>query len=116
MEPKIVMNSRSSLRKLPADLPALAKPAKLKLSAADSTTLKLKWNKVDGAKGYVVYQYHPSTKKYTKLKTVRTAGAAIHNLTPGTTYRLAVRAYSKPAAEKVLYSRYSKLLTAKTAA
>ena len=102
------------LRKLPTDIPALAKPAKLKLSAADSTTLKLKWNKVDGARGYVVYQYHPSTKKYTKLKTVKTAGAAIHNLAPGATYRFAVRAYSKPAAEKVLYSKYSKTLVART--
>ena len=99
------------------DLPGIStlpKPAGVKVSAANTTALNLKWNKVKGAKGYIVYLYNASTKTYTKLLTTHKTIAKITDLTPDTTYQFAVRAYSKPA-QKYLYSGYSSLLRATTA-
>ena len=98
------------------DLPeieGLKKPTDLKITAANSTTLKLVWDKVKGAKGYVVYRYNTSTKKYIKLAKTSWTSVKLTDLKPETTYHLAVRAFSKPAG-KVIYSKYSKQLTATT--
>ena len=98
------------------DLPkitGLKKPTGLKVAASNTMALKLKWNKVKGAKGYEVYRYNPSTKKYVKLAATGKASVKLTDLKPGTTYQFAVRAYSKPT-QKVLFSKCSKLLKAST--
>ena len=72
-----------------------------KQTAKTATTVTVSWNKVSGADGYTVYQYHSSTKKYTKLASVSGATSKkITNLTPGTVYTLAVAAYTKDTQTK----------------
>lgn len=69
-------------------------PAKVSGLKATSTTstITLKWNKVAGAKNYVVYSYNASKKKYTKLTTVSSNSATIKKLSAGKTYSYAVKA------------------------
>ena len=90
-------------------------PTNLKVTATNTTALNLAWNKVTGATGYVVYQYNPSTKKYTKLGTTKTNSYKATNLKAGTTYQFAVKAY-KSVDGKNYYSDYSALLKASTTA
>ncbi|MGN0467396.1 MAG: fibronectin type III domain-containing protein [Acutalibacteraceae bacterium] len=71
---------------------APAKVGSLKASATDST-VTLSWGKVSGAAGYYVYSYNSTSKKYTKIATVKTNKATISNLTTGKTYYYAVAAY-----------------------
>ena len=56
----------------------------------------LKWDKVEGATGYRVYKYNPTTKKYAFLKQVAGSDNCTYTdtgLTAGTNYRYRVRAY-----------------------
>ena len=72
----------------------LAAPKNLKASAVKAASAKLSWTKVTGAAKYVVYSYNSSSKKYTKLATVKTNSAAL-TLKAITTYKLCVKAYDK---------------------
>ncbi|MGN1417911.1 MAG: leucine-rich repeat protein [Acutalibacteraceae bacterium] len=88
------------------------KPTSFKASqSADSITLS--WNKVSGASGYVVYKYSDSTKKYSKVATVKTNKATIKKLKAGTTYKFAVKAY-KTSGSSNYYGDTSSLFTTTT--
>lgn len=77
------------------------------LKATPSTkSIKLTWNKVSGAEGYVVYKYTPSNGKYTKLGTTTSASYTVKDLKPGKDYSYAVKAYKKLEG-KTIYSKYS---------
>ena len=68
------------------------------LTATQSTdSIKLTWNKVEGATGYIVYQYNSSTGNYKKIKTISsdTTTYTVKNLKAGTTYKFAVKAFAK---------------------
>lgn len=59
------------------------------------TSYKLKWDKVEGATGYLVKKYDSQAKKWvTFTKTSKTA-FSVKNLEPGTSTRFAVKAYTK---------------------
>ena len=73
----------------------LAKPNNLKASSIKATSVKLKWSKVTGAKKYTVYKYNTSTKKYSKLITVKKNAATIKELSSAKKYKFAVKAYDK---------------------
>jgi len=73
--------------------PIPATPANFKATAYSGTSIKLTWNTVAGASGYVLYQYNTSTKTYARLK-VLTSLSYIHTgRTPGLKYYYKVRAY-----------------------
>ena len=56
---------------------------------------KLKWNKVEGAAGYLIKKYDAEAKKWvTFTKTTKTA-CSVKNLEPGTSTRFAIKAYAK---------------------
>ena len=75
---------------------ASTQPLKATVKATcTSDTITLSWNKVSGATGYRVYRYNPSTKKWTKLITTGKNTYTVKNLTAGTKYTFAVRAYVK---------------------
>lgn len=77
-----------------------------KLTASSTkTSVTLKWNKVTGADGYIVYKYNSSTKKYEVIKTVTKTSLKISNLKSGTTYKFKVRAYKKDG--DTIYGAYS---------
>lgn len=68
-----------------------------KVSASKtSKTIKLSWNKVSGANGYIVYRYDTKKKKYVTLKSSITAKSyTIKGLKPNTKYKFLVKAYKK---------------------
>ena len=92
---------------------APAKVTGLKAGAVGTTSLKLTWNKVKGATGYVVYRYNASTKKYTKLGITAANSYQVKKLQSGATYRFAVRAYKKVNGQN-LFGGYSAVLKATT--
>ena len=74
------------------------KVTSLKATAKSKTTAKLSWKKVANSTGYVVYKYNTSTKKYTKLKTIKnknTTSVTVKGLSSGKSVKLRVRAYKK---------------------
>lgn len=90
-------------------------PAKTsKITATQSTSaIKLSWKKVTGATGYRVYQYNSSTGKYKALKTLTGTSYTVKNLKTGTTYKFAVKAYTKDDGE-TLWAISSKTITTAT--
>ena len=90
-----------------------AKVGGLKVTKRADTYIKLAWTAVRGATGYVLYSYNASTKTYTKIKTVQKTSAIATRLKTGTTYRFAVRAYSR-IDNRNYFGSYSKLRKAAT--
>lgn len=85
-----------------------------KITPTQSTTsIKLSWKKVTGATGYRVYQYNSSTGKYKTLKTLTGTSYTVKNLKAGTTYKFAVKAYTKADGE-TLWAASSKTITTAT--
>ncbi len=75
-----------------ATMPAVTK----KVIASQSTSaIALKWSKVEGATGYRVFIYNPSTEKYEKVKTTTGLTAKATGLKAGATYQFKVKAYIK---------------------
>ncbi|MGN0601867.1 MAG: hypothetical protein ACI4I7_04075, partial [Oscillospiraceae bacterium] len=64
-----------------------------KVSATNASAIKLTWNKVSGANGYIVYRYNTSTKKYSRIAKGNNLSFTDKNLTSGTSYKYAIRAY-----------------------
>ena len=83
------------------------------VSATQSTdSIKLTWKKVTGATGYRVYQYNSKTGKYEKIKTLTGTSYTVKKLKAGTTYKFAVKAYSKADGETLWASSYKTITTA----
>ena len=81
------------------------------VSASQSTSsIKLTWKKVTGADGYRVYQYNSKTGKYKTLKTLTGTTYTVKNLKAGTSYKFAVKAYTKDSGE-TLWAASSKTIT-----
>ncbi len=74
-----------------------------KFAGASESAIKLTWNKVSGATGYVVYRYNNSQKSWTRLGVVTANTYTDKKLKSGTTYKYAVRAYKK-VDSKTIYS------------
>lgn len=88
-------------------IPQVKNPKKLSAKGIKKG-VKLSWNKVKGATGYVVYRYDSGKKQYVKVKTVKGKRAAtIKNLKANKKYKFAVRAY-KVKENTRFYSKYSK--------
>lgn len=90
---------------------ALAKVTGLKVSAANSSAIKLVWNKVAGATGYQLYYYSNNKWVYkgkTTANSIKVAGKL------GVTYRYAVRAY-RTVSNKNYYGSFSSSIYAKCA-
>lgn len=94
-------------------------PAAPKLSGKASSydKVKLSWNKVSGADGYILYRYHSSKKKYERIKTVSSGSKVSYTDTGrsiGTAYKYKIKSYKKSDG-KTLYSAASKAVSVKTA-
>ncbi|MDE5966992.1 MAG: fibronectin type III domain-containing protein [Lachnospiraceae bacterium] len=79
---------------------------------AKKTSIKLRWKKVAGATGYTVYRYNTKTKKYTKIKTLKTNSYTVKNLKKNTSYTYKVVAYK--SYKGVKYESAAVKITAKT--
>ncbi len=78
--------------------------AKITSKTADSSSVTLKWNKVEGATGYRVYVYKNS--KWTYYKGIKTTTYKVTGLNYSTKYKFKVRAYFK-ADGKTTWGTYS---------
>ncbi len=87
----------------------------VKVSKKTKTSVTLKWSKVSNARGYQVYMYSTSQKKYVRKAVVSGTSATVKNLKAGTSYKFKVRAYFKPDS-KYRYGDFSDVLSVKTSA
>lgn len=74
----------------------------------DTSSVTLKWKKVKGANGYIIYRYNSSTKKWVKAKQIKkgsTTTAKISKLTDGSQYKFKIYAYRLRGKTKVLSAR-----------
>lgn len=84
-----------------------------KISASQGTDyVKLSWSKVTGATGYRVYQYNSKTGKYEALKTLTSTSYTVKKLKAGTSYKFAVKAYTKDDGETIWASASKSFKTA----
>ena len=93
----------------------VSKPKISSVSTVSSTSLKVKWKKVSGADGYVIYQ-KKSDGKYEKIKTItsgKTTSYTKKSLSSATKYTYKIKAYDKVGSKKV-YSEYSSAKSAYT--
>lgn len=76
---------------------APAQVKNVKASAKSASKIKLSWGKVTNAKGYRIYKYNESTKKFEKVTTVGsgTTSYTVSGLSKGKSYKFKVRAYRK---------------------
>ena len=83
----------------------VSKVSNLKASQTTST-ITLKWSKVSGVKGYQIYKYDSSKKKYVKVATTTKTSYKFSKLKSATTYKFKVRAY-KNAYQKDYFSAFT---------
>ena len=85
-------------------------------STQSTSTITLKWDKVENATGYQVYMATSETGTYKKIKTIKentTVKYKKTDLTPGQLYYFKVRAY-QTINKKKQYSEYSTILKVST--
>lgn len=82
---------------------------------ATETTIKIRWEPVTGATGYVVYNYNAIKNTYKKIKATHKTALTVADLQPDTTCLFSVRAYTLTDTNR-LYGKYSPWLNAKTKA
>ena len=98
------------------EVTAVTKPADVKGFKAVSlseSTIKLTWNKVNGADGYIVYRYNTSAKKYERIAKGKNLAFTDKNLVLGESYKYAIRAYKTVGKKEILSASYPQI-TAKT--
>lgn len=77
------------------DLAAPGQPQKLKASAEKAKSLKLSWEKVKGAEGYMISRYDRGKKQWKDIKTTTAATVLIRGLKPASVYQFRVRAFTE---------------------
>lgn len=100
-------------------VPSVKRPGKVTIKSVTSkkTSVTLKWKKVSGAKGYVVYR---STKKSSGFKAVKTfkKGSTVKftnkKLKKNKTYYYKIRAYKLNSKGKKVFGKYSKVKKIRT--
>lgn len=92
------------------------KPAKVQNIEATRTTntITLKWSRVTGATGYRVYVYNTKTGKYKTVKTTQGTTYTLKELKSGTTYKYAVKAYTKSDDGETIWAESSGKITTAT--
>ncbi len=74
-------------------LPKLAVPGNFKAASASYNSVKLSWNAVAGATGYVVYRSASASSGYARIKVTKELSLTDTGRTTGTKYYYKVRAY-----------------------
>lgn len=93
--------------------PALAKVKTVKAKASGKSALQVKWSKVSGAKGYVLYKASSKKGTYKKVKAVKGTSYTVKKLKSGKTYYFKVKAYRSVGGKNV-YGASSSAAGAKT--
>lgn len=80
----------------------------------DTSSVTLKWKKVKGADGYIIYRYNSSTKKWIKANQIKKGSittAKISKLSDGSQYKFKIYAYKLKGKTKVLSAKAVSLST-----
>ena len=100
---------------IPVSAATSIRTARVTASVKSSSTnyITIKWNKVAGAKGYVIYRKDPGSRKYKRIKKVSSRTTAYKNtgLRSARNYQYAVKAYRKEG-KKNVYSKYTPAMIA----
>ena len=81
-------------------------------ASTSASAVKLSWNKVSGAQGYIVYQYNTSTKKWVRIaKTGNVNTYTVKSLKAGTTYKYAIKAYKTVSGKDYTSAKYPTITT-----
>jgi len=88
----LILNSCLQVTAFAADTTAKGNAPLLTVSNVDSTTNRLFWTKIDGAKSYIIYLLNEDTKKYEKYGEIKGTSCRDKNLLPNTKYTYMVRA------------------------
>ena len=94
----------------------MSAPSTVKISAKTKSSLTLKWSKVSGASGYVIYRSKSKSGSYSKIKAITSGSTKTYknsSLSKSTTYYYKVRSYKKAGNMKV-YSACSSIKSGKT--
>lgn len=84
------------------------------LSAESQTvrSIRLKWESVEGAQGYTLYQRKDKSKKWKKVRDLQQNFYAVRKLKPATIYRFRVAAYKDGASGREYWPVSETLVTA----
>ena len=79
-----------------------------KTTSTASNSVKLSWNKVSGASGYIIYRYDNTKKTWVRVtKTTTNSNTyTISNLKAGTSYKFAVKAYKTVNGKEITSASY----------
>lgn len=79
-----------------------------------TNSIKLTWDKISKAKGYLVYQYDTATKKWKKIAgiTANTPSYTVKKLSSTSVYRFAVKAYKIQNEQQITSKTYTSLYVA----
>ena len=81
-------------------------------ASTSTSAVKLTWNKVNGAAGYIVYQYNTSTSKWVRVaKTGNVNTYTVTGLKAGTNYKYAIKAYKTVSGTEYSSASYPTLTT-----
>lgn len=78
----------------------------------DTSSVTLKWKKVKGADGYIIYRYNSSSKKWVKAKQIKkgsTTTAKISKLSDASQYKFKIYAYKLKRKKKILSAKSASL-------
>lgn len=107
-----IMDAEPDIPEMPA---TISNVTGLKASSSTAKSVKLTWKKIPEAKGYIIYQYDSSKKKWITKATItkNTASYTVKGLTSGTNYQFAVKAYSQSQdGQQVTSGSYASVYTA----
>ena len=83
-----------------------------KTSSISTNSIKLKWNKVSGADGYIIYRYDNSKKSWTRIAKGKYNGTyTVKKLKAGTSYKFAVKAYKTSGKKEITSSKFPQVTT-----
>ena len=86
-----------------------------KINVTQTTdSITLSWNKVKGADGYRVFLYNKEAGKFEKIKTLKGTEYTLKKLKSGTTYKFAVKAYSKNEYDETIWAASYRTITTAT--
>lgn len=79
-----------------------------KYSSTD-TNVKLSWNKLNGAQGYIIYKYNPSKNTWTRLDKTSSVSYTVKDLKSGSAYKFAVKGFKTVNGKEVSSVTYPSL-------
>lgn len=92
----------------------IANVSGFKAASVSSNAVKLTWNKVTNADGYIIYRYDTKAKKYKRISKGKNLTYTDKNLASGISYKYAIRAYKTVDGKEVLSPSYPQITAVTT--